>query len=90
MGKIAWITILVPPGEFFLAPFEAGEVAAAGNAAVRSGAEAQPQCGPAGRAVVLFAPGGKLLAITFGAACVFPGGGFPGAGGPAHLLPTQR
>ena len=75
----------MPPGEFFLTPFEAGEVAAAGDAAVRSCTEAQPQLGPAGRAVVLFAPGGKLLAIALRAARVFPGGGFPGAGGPAGI-----
>jgi len=75
----------VPPGEFFLAPFEAGEVTAAGDAAVRCGAEPQLQSRPVGRTVVLFAPRGKLLAIAFGAACVFPGGGFPSAGGPAGI-----
>jgi hypothetical protein len=85
LGPIPWVPILVPPGEFFLTPLEAGEVAAAGDTAVRGGAEAQLQRGPAGRAVVLFAPGGKLLAIALRAARVFPGGGFPGAGGPASL-----
>ena len=77
--------ILVPPSEFFLTALETGEVTAAGDATVRSGAEAQLQCGPARRAVVLLAPGGKLLAIALRAARVFPGGGFPGAGGPAGI-----
>ena len=76
---------MVPPSEFFLTLFEAGEVAAARDAAVRSGTEAQLQRGPAGRPVILFAPGGKLLAIALRAARVFPGGGFPGAGGPAGI-----
>ena len=76
---------MVPPGEFFLTLLEAGEVTAAGDAAVRGSAEAQLQRGPVGGAVVLFAPGGKLLAIAFGAARVFPGGEFPGAGGPARI-----
>ena len=89
---IRWVPILVPPGEFFLTSFEAGEVAAAGNTTVRSGAEAQLQSDPARRAVVLFAPGGKLLAIALRAAGVFPGGGFPGASGPAGIATaaTQR
>jgi hypothetical protein len=77
--------ILVTPGELFLTLFEAGEVTAAGDAAVRSGAQPQLQQSPAGRAVVLFAPGGKLLAIALRAARVFPGGGFPSTGGPAGI-----
>ena len=79
------VPIWVPPTEFFLALFEAGEITAAGDAAVRSGSEAQLERGPEGRAVVAFAPGGKLLAIALRAARVFPGGGFPGAGGPAGI-----
>jgi hypothetical protein len=85
LGAIIWVPVLVPPGEFFLALLEAGEVAAAGDAAVRSGSEAQLQGGPARRAVMLFAPGGKLLAIAFRAARVFPRGGFPGASGPTVI-----
>jgi len=85
LGSGPLVPILVPPSEVFLALLETGEVAAAGDTAVRSGAEAQQQGGPAGRAIVLPAPGGKLLAIAFWAARVFPSGGFPGTSGPAGI-----
>lgn len=74
---------LITPTEAFLAPPEAGEIAAAGGAAVGGGANAQKKPGPARRMVILLAPGGELLAIAAGAVCVLPRALRPRAGLPA-------
>ena len=71
------------PAMLFLASAEAGEIAAAGGAAVRSRAAAQQDHGPARRMIVLLAPGAQILAIAAGTAGKPPGSVGPNAGSPA-------
>jgi hypothetical protein len=78
----------MPPGEPLLAFTEAGEVAAAGCAPVRRGAQAQQNPRPAGRVIVLLAPGSEFLAIAAPAARIFPCAVLPNAGFPACVATT--
>src|SRR5579863_1831214 len=75
----------MPPGEPLLAFAETGEIAAAGRATIRRGAQAQQNARPAGRVIVLLAPGGEFLAIAPRAARIFPVAVFPDAGFPARV-----
>ena len=74
----------MPPGEPLLAFTETGEVAAAGRAPVRRGAQAQQNARPAGRVIVLLAPGGEFLAIAARTARIFPCAVLPNTGLPAR------
>ena len=76
------------PGVLFLTRAETGEIAAAGGAPVGSGAAAQQDYGPAGRVIVLFAPGAQILAVAARAAGEFPGSVGPDAGPPARTAPA--
>ena len=80
--------MLVAPPKLFLALFEAGEIAAAGRAAIGRGAKTQLNHGPAGRAIILLTPGGKFLAIAFWTAREFPGRRVPDASFPAGVAPA--
>jgi hypothetical protein len=75
----------MPPGEPLLASAKAGEVAAAGRATVRRSAQAQQNARPAGRVIVLLAPGGEFLAIAPRAARIFPCAVLPNTGFPARV-----
>jgi len=81
----------LPPCISLLTCAEAREVAAAGGAAIRRGSQAQAHGDGAGRAIVLQAPGGQLLAIAARTAGVSPRAGGPHAGLPAGpaALATQ-
>ena len=71
------------PTEAFLAPPEAGEIAAARRTAVGCGPQPQKQRYPAPRIIVLFAPGGEFLAVAARAARVSPCALRPNTGLPA-------
>ena len=71
------------PTVSFLAGTEAGEVAAARWTAVRSGAAAKHDQRPAGRVIVLLAPGSQLLTIAARTAGELPRSGSPHAGSPS-------
>ena len=83
---------LMSPTEAFLAPFKAGEIAAAGGAAIRGGTAAQQNHSPTRRVIVLLAPGAQILAIAAGTAGKSPGSISPYAGFPARaaFAATQR
>ena len=74
----------MPPGEPLFAFTETGKVAAAGRAPVRSGTQAQQNARPAGRVIVLLAPGGEFLAIAARTARIFPCAVLPNTGLPAR------
>ena len=74
---------LVTPGEALLPRFEAGEITAAGRAAVRSRAEAQQKSRPARRIVEVLHPTGQFLPVAAGTTRVSPGSIRPDAGLPA-------
>src|SRR5437016_857363 len=61
-GRLALDLLLGPPAIPLFAGPEAGEIAAAGGAAIGSGAEPQQDHGPLRRAIILLAPGGQILA----------------------------
>lgn len=73
---------LMPPGETLAARPEAGEIAAARRTTVGCRANSQQEPSPAWRTVVLLAPGGQLLSVAAGAACIFPCAIGPHAGFP--------
>ena len=79
---------VVAPAMLFLARAEAREIAAAGRAAIRSGAASQQDHGPARRVIILFAPGAQILAIAARAAGESPGAVGPDAGSPAGAALT--
>jgi hypothetical protein len=81
-------TNLVAPGEIFFPGSKAGEITAAGRAAVRCGAKAQQEARPCGRIIVVHRPFGQFLPVATGTARVPPGPVRPGAGFPAAVAAT--
>ena len=75
----------MPPGKPLLAFAEAGEIAAAGRATVRRSAQAQQNARPAGRIIVLLAPGGEFLPIAAWTARISPRSVLPHTGFPARV-----
>jgi|SRR6476646_2877991 len=76
---------LVTPGKFLFSPFEAGEIAAAGWAAVGVGAQAQQKPRPSRRIIVMLLPFCQFLTIAAGTTRVPPGAFRPDAGFPAII-----
>src|SRR5579859_6412944 len=76
-------TKLVAPEKFCLARSEAGEITAAGRAAVGPGAEAQQKPRPPWRIIEVLIPFGQFLPVAAGTTCVPPGPVGPDTGFPA-------